>query len=651
MAVATLVPTSTQALGSFTVTDAASAHQAVSDASDSSYVTQTGMAQTITFELTDVADDFDVATAISISVRWRRAAVDDTFGISARIVTPESVSISPTSGDQVVVTAATGTTAFATTTISFASIATGFSKAHWDRARLIITVTGTTSMGADAGRKVDIAEVSLSVTYNVLTPAFGRAYAFNALSILYAEGFEANLTGTGNVAEVIAGAAKDGDSGVHVSRVDSAGNASAGVGNSSLPPSLVNARMWYGVHIKFLSLPSTDTTVLRLGSGSGTSGLVRVDASGNLTVRVGAGSSSPTIATLSVGTWYWLELLHDTNSSVHVLRCRVDLGTPQIAVSTTGQTATTSRFNAIGIDLSGGGTFEAYYDNLIEWTNTQTWKGRRKAVTLRPNGVGAVSSASWTPVGAATEWESVDEVTPDNATTYVTSIVALTSESVALETYTLGSGESFEGVSVFGRVGSDAALTSSVDVALRYSGSTAGSATWDATLNGWKQSSAAVDVATPPGGGSWSQTVIDGLEIQFTHGNNVARANITALWANVSVVMPDVEVDVTPPVVTVTAGPTPAKISAVSGFNSSSITFSINEACQAWELRSVAASGDARNTGTQPLVKSGGSVAASTPTGISVTHAELASAGVGAPPDGSRILKFFVQDLAGNWSG
>lgn len=100
--------------------------------------------------------------------------------------------------------------------------------------------------------------------------------------------------------------------------------------------------------------------------------------------------------------------------------------------------------------------------------------------------------------------------------------------------------------------------------------------------------------------------------------------------------------DSTPPTVNVTTGT--GKISDETGKDSYAYSFTVDEAVQAWEVRVVANASDPRGSGT--LVESGG--AASGTISGSITYAELNAAGQGA--EGQKILKFFAQDTAGNWS-
>jgi hypothetical protein len=100
--------------------------------------------------------------------------------------------------------------------------------------------------------------------------------------------------------------------------------------------------------------------------------------------------------------------------------------------------------------------------------------------------------------------------------------------------------------------------------------------------------------------------------------------------------------DTTAPI-TVFVSETKTRVSTVTGFNVSDVTWSVDEACQAWQIREVAAANTLLGAAGQ-LVASGGSVPANTNQVTSISGASLSTG------DGSKLLKIFAQDLAGNWS-
>jgi hypothetical protein len=103
--------------------------------------------------------------------------------------------------------------------------------------------------------------------------------------------------------------------------------------------------------------------------------------------------------------------------------------------------------------------------------------------------------------------------------------------------------------------------------------------------------------------------------------------------------------DVIPPTVNLTS-PSTFKMSDESTKDAYNYTFSANEAGQAWKIKVVDNAADVHTAGTQ--VESGGSFTSGQVISGSITYAELVAAGMGA--EGVKILKFFAQDTAGNWS-
>lgn len=103
--------------------------------------------------------------------------------------------------------------------------------------------------------------------------------------------------------------------------------------------------------------------------------------------------------------------------------------------------------------------------------------------------------------------------------------------------------------------------------------------------------------------------------------------------------------DTTPPIPTITSGPTVTRLSRQVGWDSVDFTWSSNEAYVAYQARLVPSSSSPVTAGT--LIESGGAGPASTPVTLTLTDDELVAAGAS---EGSLGVKIFVQDAAGNWS-
>jgi len=125
-----------------------------------------------------------------------------------------------------------------------------------------------------------------------------------------------------------------------------------------------------------------------------------------------------------------------------------------------------------------------------------------------------------------------------------------------------------------------------------------------------------------------------------------------------------ITLDTTSPVVTVTLGPTPSKISKVTGWNLARITFESDEPFVEYKVCYVDNLGDMYGALTNvtigttygslniseagaSLTESGGSWLADNGYKIVISGADLEAANSG---DGEKTIKIFVKDNVGNWS-
>jgi len=114
-----------------------------------------------------------------------------------------------------------------------------------------------------------------------------------------------------------------------------------------------------------------------------------------------------------------------------------------------------------------------------------------------------------------------------------------------------------------------------------------------------------------------------------------------------------VTLDTTVPVATISVAASPTKISKVATKDTSTFQWQADVHIQAYKVKVVPSSGSPHTAGTQiPTTAgssntSGGAVNATTNVTSTIKGADLESASAG---DGTKIVKVFVQDDAGNWS-
>lgn len=92
---------------------------------------------------------------------------------------------------------------------------------------------------------------------------------------------------------------------------------------------------------------------------------------------------------------------------------------------------------------------------------------------------------------------------------------------------------------------------------------------------------------------------------------------------------------------------TATTISRVSGKSSLDVTFSGNEAWQAYQIRRVSSPSDPISAGTLVETGTGLNIPQDQNYVTTITDPELEAA---SGSEGTNMLKIFLQDIAGNWS-
>jgi hypothetical protein len=151
------------------------------------------------------------------------------------------------------------------------------------------------------------------------------------------------------------------------------------------------------------------------------------------------------------------------------------------------------------------------------------------------------------------------------------------------------------------------------------------------------------------------------IRLSTTDGVKVVRVKIRDDVQNVSSEATDsITLDTTVPVISITSGPTPARISKQTGKRTSSFTFQSSVALSAWKVKLVADANDSDTAGTQIATTNGstnvtgGALAAATGTTVQIDGADLELAGVNgnaAYNGAAGIVKVFGQASSnGAWS-
>lgn len=125
------------------------------------------------------------------------------------------------------------------------------------------------------------------------------------------------------------------------------------------------------------------------------------------------------------------------------------------------------------------------------------------------------------------------------------------------------------------------------------------------------------------------------------------------VWNETAELSDSIVLDTTVPVVTVTAGPTPTKISEVAEKDTSAFTFKVDSKIAKWVVKVVPSSASVHTAGTA-IAGTNGSEHTEGTTLEAETSQEVKIKGkdfaVAAGADGEYTVKVFAEDLAGNWS-
>lgn len=146
------------------------------------------------------------------------------------------------------------------------------------------------------------------------------------------------------------------------------------------------------------------------------------------------------------------------------------------------------------------------------------------------------------------------------------------------------------------------------------------------------------------------------VRLSTTDGSKTVKIKVRDDVGNASSEATDsITLDSTVPVVTVTAGPSAAKISKVTSFDTVTFDWEADDTFDEYKVKVVANSGAAHSTGTQVPTTAGSSNVAGSAGGYpaettittTVKGADLETASAG---DGAKVVKVFVKDSTGNWS-
>jgi len=179
----------------------------------------------------------------------------------------------------------------------------------------------------------------------------------------------------------------------------------------------INKYFFLRSYVYIADLPAATQNMITISDGGGVRELIKLTSAGVLQLfddggaQVGSNSSA-----LSLNTWYRVEVKCDMTTSSGNVIAEALLDGASFASGTYGASAGVNRIE-IGGQLNTT-SYDYYFDDLAINNSTgsfqNSYPGEGKIIHLKPNAAG--DNSAWT-----NDYLSVDEVTPDDATTLVSS--------------------------------------------------------------------------------------------------------------------------------------------------------------------------------------------------------------------------------------
>lgn len=309
--------------------------------------------------------------------------------------------------------------------------------------------------------------------------------------------------------------------------------------------------IWARSYFYFVTLPSAKNRIFRLQDTTGGSrAYLSIDNAGLLTVGDEDGDIT-TGSTLSTGQWYELELRIDRSGSAgsHIVQARVDEGTA--FGSSTRSVGTGVSALSVGSNLANEAQTQGewFCDDIAANDDTgsfqNSWPGAGKIIHLRPSAAGDANGflvQVGGTAGAANNFSRVNEVTPNDATSYNGSAALSAEDLFNVDDSGIGGSDVVNVVAVGVRmadlVGADATAAFKLEIEKTSGGTKTQSGTLIPNSTTWISNAAAsprnysLTTYQDPDAAAWSQTTLDSMQIGYIQtATNVQTIAVSAVWA------------------------------------------------------------------------------------------------------------------------
>lgn len=334
----------------------------------------------------------------------------------------------------------------------------------------------------------------------------------------------------------------------------------------NLKSAVQSNRIWVRGYVLFDTLPGATVNLfgfLDTANAGNKRCSIAVTSAGTLVVlktdqtQLGSPSSA-----LSTGRWYRIEITMDETTNPGTVEARfTDCGTSGTDPGTTGTVIAagndsgtgTNTFAAMAFGLyTTNSSAVCYFDDIAandaSGSSQNTWCGAGKIIHLHP---AATGDSNTFPVqvggtsGSANNWTRVNEVPPNDATSYNASAVLNASDLFAVGSSGIGALDTINTLCVGGRiadlVGADATAAVKVQVEKTSGGTKAMSTslapntvTW--TTNPKQAGFSCYPLTTylDPDGGAWTAATLASMQIGYLQSViNLQAVGVTNVWASV----------------------------------------------------------------------------------------------------------------------
>lgn len=345
-------------------------------------------------------------------------------------------------------------------------------------------------------------------------------------------------------------------SGVYALKISSLSSGAEKGVSKTFAASNNNGPFWLRFYFYLTTAPSADNVICKINDSGGSTRIYLVlTSTGALKLFDEDGQIGSASSALSTSTWYCIEMKYDLTggAGAHIVEARIDQAAAFASASNRSITNGCTKF-----DLGGNCFAEAnttgiwYFDDVAlndsaAGTGQTAYPGSGKVIRLKPTAAGDANTfATQTggTAGAANNYTRVNEVAPNDATTFNGSSVLNQEDMFDLEASGIGASDTVNLVEIHGRFRNstaDNAATIKFQAKKTSGGTISQSAGITPNTTSWNTDKTAAPKTAPltlytdPDGSAWTSTTVDSMQAGYKlttgPGTGSRRIDVTNVYA------------------------------------------------------------------------------------------------------------------------